>query len=235
MALSKIDVSLMGDLFDHAPDVAFFVKDVDGCYVAVNHSLVKRHGFNDKADVIGKRPDDICFGDFGRLPCEQDDRVLRTGRPLLEQLEMQWYRPNDPVWCMTTKLPIRDATNRVTGLVGFSRDVRVPVQRDEIPRKFAEALNEFELGLFETVTPAWLAERSEMTSQQLTRLTKRVLGLTPSQLITKTRVATASRLLRETDKSVATIALDCGFYDHSAFTRAFRTATGVTPIQFRKQ
>jgi transcriptional regulator GlxA family with amidase domain len=43
---------------------------------------------------------------------------------------------------------------------------------------------------------------------------KRFFGLTPSQFIAKARVAAASRLLRETDQSVAGIALACGFYDH---------------------
>jgi AraC-like DNA-binding protein len=62
---------------------------------------------------------------------------------------------------------------------------------------------------------------------------KRFFGLTPSQFIAKARVAAASRLLRETDQSVAAIALACGFYDHSAFTRTFRAVTGVTPTQFR--
>jgi AraC-like DNA-binding protein len=40
-------------------------------------------------------------------------------------------------------------------------------------------------------------------------------------------------MLEESDRSVADIALDCGFYDHSAFTRAFRSATGRTPTEFR--
>jgi uncharacterized membrane protein YqiK len=53
------------------------------------------------------------------------------------------------------------------------------------------------------------------------------------QLITQTRLATASHLLRETDRPVADIAVDCGFYDHSAFTRAFRSVTDLTPSQFR--
>ena len=62
---------------------------------------------------------------------------------------------------------------------------------------------------------------------------KRIFGLTPSQFIAKTRIAAASRLLHETEKSVADIALTCGFYDHSAFTRTFRAMTGVTPTRFR--
>ena len=47
---------------------------------------------------------------------------------------------------------------------------------------------------------------------------KRLFGLTPSQFIAKGRITAASRLLQETDQSVADIAPACGFYDHSAFT-----------------
>jgi PAS domain S-box-containing protein len=230
-----IKVSLLQTLFDLAPDVAFFVKDAQGRYVTVNDSLVMRHGLKRKSDAIGKYPRDMCPGDFGRIPSEQDARVLRTGRPLIDHMELQWYRPHDPVWCLTTKLPIHGADGAVIGLIGFSRDVRAPVERQEIPTGFAAALAEFEQELSEDVTSAWLAQRSKLSPQRLARLTKRLFGLTPTQFITKTRIATASRLLRETQKSIAEIAQASGFYDHSAFTRAFRSATGVTPSSYRNQ
>lgn len=233
--VSQVEIGLLERLFDRSPDVAFFVKDAAGRYVAVNESLVARHGLKSKSQVIGKCPRDICPGDFGRIPTEQDERVLRTGRPLMDHLEMQWHRPNDPVWCLTTKLPILDSGGAVVGLIGFSRDIRAPVQPQEIPQNFALALEEFEQSLAAEVTPAWLARRSQLSSQRLARLTKRLFGLTPNQFITKSRIAAASRMLRDTDQSVAEIAHACGFYDHSAFTRAFRSAVGITPTAFRMQ
>ncbi len=233
--LQSVDVGLLQQLFDQAPDVAFFVKDAEGRYVAVNQSLVERHGLQHKPEVLGKRPSDISPGDFGRIPTEQDAGVLRSGRALIDHLELQWYRPHEPVWCLTTKLPIQDSAGQLIGLVGFSKDVRVAVESDEIPIAYAEALQEFERDLSEAVTPAWLAERSSLSPQRLARLTKRLHGLTPGQFITKTRIAAASRLLRETDRSIAEVAVACGFYDHSAFARAFRSATGFTPSGFRKQ
>ncbi|MEP3479062.1 MAG: AraC family transcriptional regulator [Fuerstiella sp.] len=233
--VSSIDVDVLAELFDSAPDVAFFVKDSDGRYVAVNDSLVKRHGLKFRADVIGKRSRDICHGDFGQAASKQDENLLKTGRPLIEHLEMHWNRPNDPVWCLTTKQPLRDADGKVIGIVGFSRDVRVTVQQDEIPGEFAVALKEFEKTLAADITPSWFAERAQLSPQQLVRFTKRVFGLTPTQFIAKIRIAAASQKLRETSNSVSEIAVSCGFYDHSAFTRAFRSATGVTPTQFRRQ
>jgi len=235
LPVAQVDVALLERLFDRSQDVAFFVKDSVGRYIAVNESLVARHGLKSKSQVIGKCPRDICVGDFGRIPTEQDERVLQTGRPLVDHLEMQWHRPNDPVWCLTTKLPILDSSGTVVGLIGFSRDIRVPVEPHEIPKDFAAALGEFEQDLSTDVSPAWLASRSKLPSQRLARLTKRLFGLTPSQFITKSRIAAASRMLRDRDRSVADIAHACGFYDHSAFTRAFRSATGMTPSEFRTQ
>jgi len=49
----------------------------------------------------------------------------------------------------------------------------------------------------------------------------------------KTRPVATSRLLLESDRPVADLAQECGFYDHSAFSRAFRVAMGVTPSEFR--
>lgn len=235
LQVSQVEIGLLERLFDRSPDMAFFVKDAAGRYVAVNESLVARHGLKSKSQVIGKCPRDICPGDFGRIPTEQDERVLRTGRPLVDYLEMQWHRPNDPVWCLTTKLPILDAGGAVVGLIGFSRDIRAQVPPHEIPKDFAGALAEFELSLSPEVTPAWLARRSKLSPQRLARLTKRLFGLTPNQFITKSRIAAASRMLREPAPSVADIAHACGFSDHSAFTRAFRCATGMTPSVFRSQ
>jgi AraC-like DNA-binding protein len=228
-----VEVTLLVRLFDRSPDVAFFVKDSAGRYVAVNDSLLERHGLRSKSQVIGKCPLDICAGDFGRIPTEQDERVLRSGCPLVDHLEMQWHRPHDPVWCLTTKLPILDASGAVVGLIGFSRDLRAPVEPHEIPRDFAKALEDFEQSLSSEVTPAWLARRSHLSSQRLARLTKRLFGLTPSQFITKSRIAAASRMLRDPAPSVSEIAHACGFCDHSAFTRAFRSAIGMTPSEFR--
>lgn len=228
-----VDVALLESLFDQAPDVVFFIKDATGRYLVVNHSLVERHGLRYKSQVLGKRPSEICPGDFGRIPAAQDAAVLRTGHPLLSHLELHWATPHKPGWCLTTKLPMRDSAGKIIGLIGISRDVRAPIGTREIPVDFAAALDQFENNLAERITPSALACRAKLAPPRFARLLKRFFGLTPSQFIAKTRVAAASRLLRETEQSVADVAQACGFYDHSAFTRTFRALTGVTPTQFR--
>ena len=233
--ITSIDIDLLASLFDFAPDVAFFVKDSKGQYIAVNDSLVARHGLQDKQQVIGATPRQLCAGQLGEEPTAQDSEVLKTGQPLIDHLELHHIRPTAPVWCLTTKMPIKNSTGAVIGLFGFSRDVRVPVNLEEIPPKFASALSRFEKDMGASISPASLAEESELTSQKLIRLTKKLYGITPTQLIAKIRIAAACRQLEETDKSIADIAFSCGFSDHSAFTRAFKSSTGVTPSVYRSE
>lgn len=228
-----MDAHLLVQLFDQTPDIAFFIKDESGRYEAVNHSLVERNGLREKNQLIGRRPCDLFPGDLGRSFSDQDAAVIRTGRPILDHLELHWRMPHRPCWCLTTKLPMRDVTGRVTGLIGLSRDVRTPVGLAEIPAGVSRALDHLEKCFADPVSPASLAKRSGLSPARFARLVKRIFGITPSQLITKTRLAAASVMLRETQRPVADIALDCGFFDHSAFTRAFRSATGTTPTQFR--
>ena len=224
---------ILEQLFDQAPDVAFFIKDAAGRYLVVNQSLVERHGLRQKSQLLGRRPRDICPGDFGRIPSEQDEFVLRTGRPIVGRLELHWYAPHKPGWCLTTKIPMRDISGKVTGLIGISKDVRSAVAPQEIPAGVAAALRRLEQHYAEPLTPSALAKIAGLPAARFARVIKRIFGLTPIHLITKTRLAAASQLLRETARPVADIALECGFYDHSAFTRSFRSATGTTPTGFR--
>lgn len=228
-----IEARLLEQLFDQAPDTAFFIKDAGGRYLAVNHSLVERLGLQHKSQLVGRRVNDAIPGELGRAPAAQDAEVLRSGRPLLDHLELHLHRPHQACWCLTTKLPIRDATGAICGLVGISRDVREPGPLDDIPVGLARALQSLKSDCARPHTVASLARQAGLNGARFARLVKRIFGITPTQLITKTRLAAASRLLRETKLSIAEIALECGFYDHSAFTRAFRAATGLTPTQVR--
>ncbi len=231
--LTSVSLAALELLFNQVPDVAFFIKDEQGRYVTVNDSLIARHGLTNKLDAIGKRPSDICSGDFGKIPSEQDRLVLRSGVAIVDHLEMQWQTPGRPVWCLTTKIPLKDDVGRPIGIVGFSRDIRTTVETSTVPASFANALGVFERELPSEASPAWLAMLANMPAHRFARTMKLIFGLTPTQYIAKSRLGKASNLLLQTEKSVAEIAQLCGYFDHSAFSRAFKKATGSSPTSFR--
>jgi PAS domain S-box-containing protein len=226
---------ILEQLFDHLPETAFFLKDTQGRYLAVNQSLVERCGLRFKRDLIGRHVRDIFPAPLATRYAAQDHSVLRTGRPIIDRLELHWYARRRPDWCLTTKLPIRDEDGTISGLIGISRDIRAPGDRSKIPNSLLPTLDELETNFAENLSPASLARTAGLSPARFARLIRRIFRLTPSQLIAQTRLAAASEMLRDQTNSIVEIAHACGFSDHSAFTRAFRSATGVTPSQFRKQ
>lgn len=220
-------------LFDHLPDVVFFIKDRAGRYLAANRALAERCGVSDPAILCGRPVGAVFPEKLAARYAAQDEAVLRTGRAIMDRLELHWHRRGREGWCLTTKLPLRNGAGEVTGLVGISRDLRAPGDKEGIPGSLTGALEYLEENFGEPLTPALLAARAGLSSVRFARLIKRIFRLTPGQMITQTRLAAAARMLSETRLTVAEIAVECGFYDHSAFTRAFRSATGVTPTRFR--
>ena len=68
----------------------------------------------------------------------------------------------------------------------------------------------------------------------LRRLFKTHAGCSPARWLRARRVEEACRRLRDTDTSIADVALDLGFYDQSHFANVFRAHTGVTPASYRR-
>lgn len=74
-----------------------------------------------------------------------------------------------------------------------------------------------------------------VSTPQLNRLCRRILGTTPNALIRQRRLVEAKRLLEFTRYSVADIAVRAGFADAGYFSRTFKRDTGLTPGAYRRQ
>jgi len=82
---------------------------------------------------------------------------------------------------------------------------------------------------------AQLAAKAGLSKFHFIRLFKNATGETPSRYHTHLRMDAARRLLRETKKSVAEVALDIGYANPSHFAKLFRRQTGLSPSDYRQQ
>ena len=221
-------------LFDHLPDIVFFIKDKGGRYICVNRTLAERCGKEDKSEMLGKRPSDVLGQTLGRGFEIQDQRVLRTGRQLIDKLELHITQSRDIGWCLTTKMPLLGKDGSVVGLVGVSRDLRLPDLTTEDFSHIAEAIRYAEQNLSKCPTNEELARIAHMSMYQLDRRMRRVFGLTTGQWMLKMRISHASNVLTETSKPIADVALEAGYADQSSFTRQFRRSVGLAPSEYRK-
>ena len=71
------------------------------------------------------------------------------------------------------------------------------------------------------------------TSRRTLQRCLRAVGDTFSQVLARTRLAQARRLLGEPSLNVIDVAFELGYSDHSHFTKAFRAWTGFTPRAYR--
>lgn len=79
-----------------------------------------------------------------------------------------------------------------------------------------------------------IADAVQISPNHLHVVFTRETGMTPFACVLKKRIVHAQRLIMAGELSMLEIALESGFCSQSHFNKAFRAATGVTPVQYRK-
>ena len=229
------DPCVLLDLIEHLPRVYLFVKDRDHRFVKVNQSLWSLHACREEADMLGRTDYDFHPPALAAQYVDEDRQVMESGHPLLDQLWLVPGADGMPRWYLSTKLPLTDARGAVIGLAGFLRPYDQAGEAPGESRRLTPAF-QFVLAHFaERISVADMARRAHLSTSQLQREFQRLFGLTPSEYILRVRLLVARRQLEQTRDSVGQIALACGFYDQSHFTRTFRAATGLRPLEYRRR
>lgn len=229
----SIDPMVTEALFDALPDVVYFVKDAVGRYVRVNKTLADRCAGGEKAKLIGKRPEEVFPAPLAASYARQDEHVLKTGKPVEHQLELHIYPGGRAGWCLTTKHALRDASGRITGVTGISRDLNAPGDKATGFAELAAALRHMRNHFAESLRIEDIAKKAGLSVYQFEQRVQRLFQMSPLQLLHKLRLDEATRLLRETDMPLAGIAIETGWCDQSAFTRHFSRYAGMAPGKFR--
>lgn len=86
----------------------------------------------------------------------------------------------------------------------------------------------------EALTLHALARRLGYSEFYTTRKFREIAGMPLRDYLRHRRLAFALKEVRDSEKSLLDIAVDYGFSSHEAFTRAFKSAYGVTPSDYRR-
>jgi PAS domain S-box-containing protein len=129
---------LLHSLMDNIPDLIYF-KDMERRYTRVNGALAEAVGLSDVADAAGKSDADFFSEEFARAARADEDSLLVDATPVLGKVE--WDARTGRFYLMT-KVPIRDASGKVGGLVGISKDVTAQREAEEKLRENLERFRE---------------------------------------------------------------------------------------------
>lgn len=80
-----------------------------------------------------------------------------------------------------------------------------------------------------------IAKYANISRSECFRCFKRFTSKKPVEYINEYRLSCAANMLKNTDKIVTEICIECGFSNSSYFGKLFKKQYGVTPLKYRKQ
>ena len=248
-------------MIDTIPGAAFYVKDAEGRFVAANRRNLDVCGIATEEEIIGLTSADIFPAPLAREYIALDRRVRESGEPAVNVTDSptgdystdRLVKSVFPVWA-NSDLPdsdlqhsyarARDGGQCGAGASEYRKSACIGTMCVFHQTPAQEAVPAWH-GRLRTLT-AWitshcgekitvpeLARRVGTTPKGLESAFRIVLGTSVSGFVSAQRLSRARRLLETTDKTIADIAAECGYCDHSHFIKAFRARWGRPPGDYR--
>jgi len=135
-AISRKDVE-QSALINNIPDTVYF-KDMELRFTRVNPAQASMLGVQNPEQAVGKTDLDFFVGPSAESAWEDDLRVVRDGESIIGRLEHIVNREGQSRWFSATKIPMRDTSGQIIGLVGISSDVtELKTIQDEAQKRAA--------------------------------------------------------------------------------------------------
>jgi PAS domain S-box-containing protein len=109
---------ILDTFMENIPDSIYF-KDRNSRFTRINKALATHVELDDPAEGVGKSDFDFFPEEQARAKHEQEQEIIRTGRPILNLEEPDGLGQ----WALTTKMPLRDENGEIVGTFGISRDI----------------------------------------------------------------------------------------------------------------
>ena len=123
MSLISFEHTLLQALSENVPH-RIYAKDVQGRFVFANAAVARGMGVSSPGELLGRTDFDFYPPELASEYTRQEEEVLRHGRPILNLEEcVQYLLLDEQAWLVTTKVPVRDDSGQIIGLVGINYEV----------------------------------------------------------------------------------------------------------------
>ncbi len=228
-----IDVETMA-MFDSLPGFLCFLKNRAGEHIYASGLWTTRHGFREAWEMLLKTDQQLTPGVLAQSYTSDDEQVYRTGKPLLDKVEICLDAVGLPDWHVTSKYPVRNRKGEIIGILGVSRVCMGQAPIASLNVKIGPATRMLQENVAEYPSAQTLADACGLSVRQLQRRFTDALGLSPRDYWMKCRVRAACESIRKGEEKLGVLAIRLGFCDQSSFTAQFRKHTGVTPSTFAR-
>lgn len=113
---------LLSALLDNSDEKIYF-KDIQSRFIRCSASMAFLFGKKTAEDLIGKTDRDFFASEHADEAFEDEQRIIRTGEPLIGKIEKETWPDGRVTWVLTTKMPLRDEAGKIAGTFGVSKDI----------------------------------------------------------------------------------------------------------------
>jgi len=113
---------LLDALLNNIPDTIYF-KDLQSRFIRVSKSVAELHKIDSPNDFIGKTDFDFFSEEHAQPAFNDEQRIIRSGRPMINVEEHEKWADGSDRWVSTTKMPLRDLNGNIIGTFGVTRDI----------------------------------------------------------------------------------------------------------------
>lgn len=138
------DENLLRTLIDNMPDY-IYIKDVKSRFVVANKKLAQVHGIRSPMEMAGKTDFDFYPKDLANKYYWNEQEIMASGKPLINIEEQSLDENGDIIYLSTTKIPLRDSTDKSIGLVGIGRDITARKKAEEQLAEHAKQLQKLNI------------------------------------------------------------------------------------------
>ncbi|MHB1357902.1 MAG: PAS domain-containing sensor histidine kinase [Anaerolineae bacterium] len=124
----------MRTLIDTLP-APIWIKDVEGRFRVVNAAMAKLVGKEDPNALLGLSDGDLFVQTSAQSYWDIEQRLLRTGEPLLNIEGAVTDAAERERWLLSSKVPLRNEQGAIIGLVGVSNDITERKRAEEALRE----------------------------------------------------------------------------------------------------
>jgi two-component system, sensor histidine kinase and response regulator len=128
---------ILRTLIDNIPDFVY-AKDTESRFIVANRTLAHTIGTNPE-QLIGKTDFDFFEPELARGFYDDEQNLLRSGQALINHAEKGVDAHGEEIDVLTSKVPIRDETGRLLGIVGIGRDISDRMRAEKEIKRAQEA------------------------------------------------------------------------------------------------
>jgi PAS domain S-box-containing protein len=113
---------LLQIVIDSIPHRVFW-KDRNSVYLGCNRSFARDAGMDDPALLVGRNDFELVWKATAHLYVADDRLVMESNTPKVDIEEPMTFADGRTTWLRTSKVPLRDASGAVFGLLGTYEDI----------------------------------------------------------------------------------------------------------------